>query len=67
MNTNIKRLCEEGHEILTHIREAACKGDITWAQRDELVKIMLSDVADAAKLPKVEELLHAWAREEELV
>lgn len=66
MNTNIKKLTEEAHQILQNIRDAARSGAITWGQRDELVSILLNSVADAAGMPsyeKARDLLHAWARE----
>ena len=68
MNTNIRRLTTEAHEILVNIRAAARAGNITWGQRDELVGILLNDVADAAGLPsyeKARDLLTAWTRVEE--
>lgn len=68
--TNVKKLCNEAHEIIGNIRQAAINGEITWAQRDELMKLLLNNVADAAGLPKLAEardLLHAWSRQDELV
>ncbi len=61
MNTNIKRLTNDAHEVLTAIVEAAEKGDITWGQRDELFKML------ATNAEKAKDLLHAWVRQEELV
>jgi hypothetical protein len=44
MNTAIKQLTDEAHEILVNIRNAAIHGEITWTQRDELVSLVMSDV-----------------------
>lgn len=60
MNTHIQELTAEASEILTNINRAARNGEITWAQRDELVKIVLDDVADQACLQKARDLLYAW-------
>ena len=61
MNTYIKELTDEAREILTNIQHAAEQGDITWQQRDELKRIVLRDVADAAGLATARELLAAWS------
>ena len=58
MNTAIKQLTDEAHEILSNIRTAAINGDITWQQRDELVNLVMTDVHMKIKLAG--NLLHDW-------
>lgn len=60
----IQELTQEAHEIIFNIREAARQGNITWGQRDELIGIVMKDVADKAGLLKASELLMAWQRPE---
>ena len=63
MNTwhqHIRILTDEAHEIITNINRAAREMNITWGQRDELMKIVLSDVANQAGLQEARELLYAW-------
>jgi len=59
-NTHIKELTDEAHEILTNASRAAQEGNITWQQRDEVVSIVLKDVADQAGLQLARDLLYAW-------
>jgi hypothetical protein len=58
MNTAIKQLTDEAHEILTNIRGAALNGNITWMQRDELVRLVMTDVH--MKIELAGNLLHDW-------
>lgn len=58
MNTAIKRLTDEAHEIITNIRAAALNGEITWEQRDELVNLVMTDVH--MKIELAGNLLHDW-------
>lgn len=58
MNTAIKTLTDEAHEIITNIRTAAINGEITWAQRDELVNLVMTDVH--SKIELAGNLLHDW-------
>lgn len=58
MNALIKEISTEAHEILSNIRNAAINGEITWAQRDELVKLVNQDVS--AKLTMARNLLYGW-------
>ena len=58
MNTAIKELTTEAHEILTNIRAAVLSGEITWQQRDELVKLVMTDVE--MKIQLAGNLLHDW-------
>lgn len=59
-STHIKELTAEAHEIITNINTAARNMEITALQRDELIKMVLNDVADQAGLQKARELLYAW-------
>ena len=59
-NQHIQELTDEAREIITNINQAARDMEITWGQRDELMKIVLSDVADQANLQTARELLYAW-------
>lgn len=61
MNTHIQELTTEAHEIITNINAAARNMDITAGQRDELIKIVLRDVADRTGLLTARELLAAWS------
>jgi hypothetical protein len=58
MNTAIKQLTDEAHEILVNIRTAAQAGEITWTQRDELVKLVMTDVH--MKITLAGNLLRDW-------
>jgi hypothetical protein len=58
MNTAIKALTDEAHEIITNIRDAAINGDITWLQRDELINLVMTDVH--SKIELAGNLLHDW-------
>lgn len=58
MNTAIKQLTDEAHEILLNISAAALAGEITWAQRDELVTLVMTDVH--MKIELAGNLLHDW-------
>jgi hypothetical protein len=59
-NTHIQELTEEAHEIITNINKAALLDFITIEQRDELIKLVLNDVADQAGLQQARDLLYAW-------
>ena len=54
----IRELETEAHEIICNIRDAARNGDITWEQRNELLRIVYQDVND--KLQLAVNLLHDW-------
>ena len=54
----ITELETEAHEIICNIRDAARNGDITWSQRDELLRLVYQDVND--KLQLAVNLLHDW-------
>jgi hypothetical protein len=54
----IRELEAEAHEIICNIRDAARNGDITWSQRDELLRIVYEDVNGKLKLAAG--LLHDW-------
>ena len=58
MNTAIKTLTDEAHQIVTNIRAAAQHGEITWQQRDELINLVMTDVH--AKIELAGNLLHDW-------
>ena len=58
MNTAIKALTDEAHEIISNIRAAAQAGEITWSQRDELITLVMTDVH--AKIELAGNLLHDW-------
>lgn len=58
MNTAIKQLTDEAYEIIGNIRNAAINGEITWAQRDELVTLVMTDVH--MKIELAGNLLHDW-------
>ena len=58
MNTAIKSLTDEAHEIVTNIRASVLKGAITWQQRDELINLVMTDVDMKIKLAG--NLLHDW-------
>ena len=62
MNKAIRELETESHEIICNIRDAARNGDITWGQRDELLRIVYADVNGKLKLAKG--LLDAWKRDD---
>lgn len=57
---HIQELTAEASQIIANINIAARNGEITWGQRDELLKIVLNDVADQAGLQKARDLLYAW-------
>jgi F0F1-type ATP synthase membrane subunit b/b' len=57
---NIKELTEEAHEIITNANRAAQESKITWQQRDEVVTMVLNDVADQAGLQLARDLLYIW-------
>lgn len=57
----IRELTVEASEILTNVRDAVRNGEITWAQGEELRKIVLADVRDQAGLQCARELLAAWS------
>lgn len=54
----INELETEVHEIICNIRDAAQNGDITWEQRNELLRLVYQDVND--KLQLAINLLHDW-------
>jgi hypothetical protein len=54
----IRELTQEAHEIINNIKTAAVMGEITWGQRDELLKIAYQDVNE--KLTLAKNLLHDW-------
>ena len=54
----ITELNQEAHEIICHIRDAARNGYITWAQRDELLRIVYQDVN--GQLIFARETLYYW-------
>lgn len=58
MNPTIKQLTDEAHEIIQNICHAAVNGDITWQQRDELVKLVTTDIHE--KITLAGNLLHDW-------
>lgn len=60
-NQHIQELTEEAREIITNINSAARNMDITAGQRDELIKLVLCDVADQTGLQTARELLAAWS------
>lgn len=59
--THIKELTTEASEIIYNINAAARNMEITAQQRDELLRIVLADVADQAGLQKARDLLYAWS------
>ena len=58
MNPSIRTLTEEAHEIIVNIRCAALQGEITWAQRDELMQLVMTDVREQITLAG--NLLYDW-------
>lgn len=58
MNNTIKELSQEAHEIINNIKQAAENGEITWAQRNELITQVYTDVNQKLELAK--NLLYAW-------
>jgi hypothetical protein len=58
----IRELEAEAHEIITNIHYAAIDGNITWGQRDELLRIVYADVNGQLQLAKG--LLDAWKRDD---
>lgn len=58
MITAVKQLTDEAHEIICNIRQAARNSEITWQQRDELVKLVMTDVH--SKIELAANLLHDW-------
>lgn len=61
MNTTITQLPVDVSEVIQQINQAARNMLITAGQRDELLKIVLKDVADKTNLQTARELLAAWS------
>lgn len=59
-NTHIKELTDEASEIIYNANMAAREMQITAQQRDEVLKIVLKDVADQAGIQLARDLLYAW-------
>lgn len=58
MNNLLREVSAEVHQIVTNITAAARSGEITWGQRDELIKLTLTNVNKNLELAKG--LLHDW-------
>ena len=54
----IRELETEAHEIICNIRDAAREGEITWEQRNDLLRLVYEDVN--AKLQLAINLLRDW-------
>ena len=54
----INELTTEAHEIICNIRDAAIEGEITWQQRNELLRLVYEDVN--SKIQLAINLLHDW-------
>lgn len=54
----VRELTAEAHEIINNILNAAREGEISIAQRGELLRIVYQDVND--KLALAVNLLHDW-------
>ena len=54
----ITELETEAHEIICNIRDAAREGEITWEQRNELLRIVYQDVN--GKLRLACNMLYYW-------
>jgi hypothetical protein len=57
---HIKELTEEASEIITNVNRAARDMLITAQQRDEVISLVLNDVADQAGLQLARDLLYIW-------
>jgi hypothetical protein len=57
---HIQELTEEASEIITNVNQAARDMLITAQQRDEVISLVLNDVADQAGLQLARDLLYAW-------
>lgn len=58
MNTLIRSMSAEAHEIVTNIRIACQEGEITYQQRDELMVMVMTDVN--SKLELARNMLYYW-------
>jgi len=54
----INQLTAEANEIIRNICDAVRNGEITWQQRDELLRLVYEDVNP--KLQLAASLLHDW-------
>lgn len=58
MNTSIRKLTQEAHEIICNINAAARNMEITAQQRDELIALVMTDVRE--KISLAAEMLYYW-------
>lgn len=61
MNTSIRKLTQEAHEIICNINAAARNMEITAQQRDELIALVMTDVREKISRKLVAaEMLYYW-------
>lgn len=58
MNTSIRELTQEAHEIVCNINAAARNMEITAQQRNELISLVMTDVRE--KISLAGEMLYYW-------